>query len=86
LSQFKTADSSLPEASQASLSLEASAYHSPNRRYLYIDPPQPGGGLLVGQFANIQVYSAMPIYVPARALSYLVNTAGDDVSLFALLQ
>ncbi|XP_034396896.1 complement C5 isoform X2 [Cyclopterus lumpus] len=77
--KFKTADSTLPEASQASLSLKASAYHSPNQRYLYIDPPLPGGGLVVGQFANIQVYSATPFYVPVRALSYLVLSRGKVV-------
>ncbi|XP_068425004.1 complement C5 [Clinocottus analis] len=77
--KFQTADSSLPAASQASLSLEASAYHSPNRRYLYIDPPLPGVGLKVGQHASIQVYSATPTYLPVRALSYLVLSRGKVV-------
>lgn len=73
LSQFETADPALPAASQATLSLTAVAYHSPNQRYLYIDPPLPGHSLEVGHFANIKVYSATPSYVPVRALSYLVR-------------
>lgn len=73
LTQFETEDPALPAASQASLSLEAVAYHSPNQRYLYIDPPLPGHGLEVGQFTNIKVYSATPSYVPVKALSYLVR-------------
>lgn len=76
LTQFTTADPVLPAASQASLTLEAVAYHSPNQRYLYIDPPLPGRGLTVGQFANIKVYSATPSYLSLRALSYLVRGPG----------
>lgn len=49
------------------------SYHSPNQRYLYIDPPLPGQGLEVGSFANINVYSATPTYIPVRALSFLVS-------------
>ncbi|XP_020505432.2 complement C5 [Labrus bergylta] len=78
--QFETADPVLPAASQASLRLEAAAYRSPNRRYLYIDPPLPGNGLEVGQFTNIKVYSATPSYVPVRALSYLVISKGKVVT------
>ncbi|XP_044053377.1 complement C5 [Siniperca chuatsi] len=77
--KFETADPALPALSQASLSLEAVAYHSPNQRYLYIDPPLPGHGLEVGQFSNIKVYSATPSYVPVRALSYLVLSKGKVV-------
>lgn len=73
LTQFDTADPALPAASQAALSLEAVAYHSPNQRYLYIDPPLPGRGLEVGRFARIKVYSATPSYVPVKALSFLVR-------------
>lgn len=73
LTQFETADPALPVDSQASLSLEAVAYHSPNQRYLYIDPPLPGRGLEVGRFSSIKVYSATPSYVPVKALSYLVG-------------
>lgn len=73
MTQFKTADPTLPAASQASLTLEAVAYHSPNQRYLYIDPPLPGFGLKVGSYANIKVYSVTPSYLPIRALSYLVR-------------
>ena len=73
LAQFDTADPALPAASQAALSLEAVAYHSPNQRYLYIDPPLPGRGLEVGRFASIKVYSATPSYVPVKALSFLVR-------------
>ncbi|XP_070760148.1 complement C5 [Enoplosus armatus] len=76
---FETADPALPAASQASLSLTAVAYHSPNQRYLYINPPLPGHGLEVGQFSNIEVYSAMPVYVSVRALSYLVLSKGNVV-------
>lgn len=54
----------------------ALSYHSPNQRYLYIDPPLPGQGLAVGSFANIKVYSATPSYIPVRALSYLVSKGG----------
>ncbi|KAF1388978.1 hypothetical protein PFLUV_G00068530 [Perca fluviatilis] len=39
--KFETADSNLPAASQARLTLEAESYRSPNQRYLYIDPPHP---------------------------------------------
>nr|XP_057928105.1 complement C5 [Doryrhamphus excisus] len=74
--RFETADSALPAASQASVSLEAAAYHSPNRRYLYIDPPLPGHTLRVGQYANIKVYSATPSYVPVKVLSFLVLSKG----------
>lgn len=72
--QFETVDSALPAPSQASLTLEAVAYHSPNQRYLYIDPPLPERGLEVGRYSNIKVYSATPSYLPIRALSYLVRT------------
>ncbi|XP_040898542.1 complement C5 [Toxotes jaculatrix] len=78
--KFETADPVLPEASQARLSLEAVAYHSPNQRYLYIDPPLPGRGLEVGQYANIKVYSATPPSVAMRALSYLVLSKGKVVN------
>ncbi|XP_040011681.1 complement C5 [Xiphias gladius] len=78
---FETADPALPEASQASLSLKAVAYHSPNQRYLYIDPPLPGHGLQVGQYANIKVYSSTPSYLPIRALSYMVLSKGKVVDI-----
>lgn len=71
--QFETADPVLPAASQATLNLAAVSYHSPNQRYLYIDPPLPGHGLVVGGFANIKVYSATPSYIPVRVLSFLVR-------------
>ncbi|XP_045898930.1 complement C5-like [Micropterus dolomieu] len=77
--KFETADPALPVDSQASLSLEAVAYHSPNQRYLYIDPPLPGRGLEVGRFSSIKVYSATPSYVPVKALSYLVLSKGKVV-------
>ncbi|XP_054630577.1 complement C5 isoform X2 [Dunckerocampus dactyliophorus] len=77
--RFETADSALPAASQASLSLEAVAYHSPNRRYLYIDPPLPGNSLQVGHYTNIKVYSATPSYVPVKVLSFLVLSKGKVV-------
>ncbi|KAM8760671.1 complement C5 [Acanthopagrus schlegelii] len=77
--KFDTADPALPAASQAALSLEAVAYHSPNQRYLYIDPPLPGRGLEVGRFASIKVYSATPSYVPVKALSFLVLSKGKVV-------
>lgn len=71
--QFQTTDPSLPAASQATRALPAVAYHSPNQRYLYIDPPQPGYGLEVGSYANIKVYSATPSYVPVKTLNYVVR-------------
>lgn len=74
--QFETANPVLPAASQARLDLVALSYHSPNQRYLYIDPPLPGQGLAVGSFANIKVYSATPSYIPVRALSFLVSKGG----------
>ncbi|XP_008299098.1 complement C5 [Stegastes partitus] len=77
--KFETADGALPAASQATLTLEASAYHSPNQRYLYIDTPLPGRGLEVGHYANIKVYSATPAYLPIKALSYLVLSKGKVV-------
>ncbi|XP_070689559.1 complement C5 [Pempheris klunzingeri] len=77
--KFETADLTLPAASQASLSLEAVAYHSPNQRYLYIDPPLPSHGLEVGRFASIKVYSATPSYVPVKALSYMILSKGTVV-------
>ncbi|XP_029283641.1 complement C5 [Cottoperca gobio] len=77
--KFETADPALPAASQAVLTLEPSAYHSPNQRYLYIDTPLPGHSLQVGLFSNIKVYSAAPSYVPIRALSYMVLSKGKVV-------
>ncbi|KAM9775605.1 complement C5 [Neosynchiropus ocellatus] len=76
--EFETADPALPPANQARLSLKAGAYHSPNRRYLLIDPPLPGS-LLVGQQAHIQVYWSMPSPVPVRDLGYLVLSRGTVV-------
>uniref|UniRef100_A0A3B5MI93 Anaphylatoxin-like domain-containing protein n=1 Tax=Xiphophorus couchianus TaxID=32473 RepID=A0A3B5MI93_9TELE len=52
-----TADPTLPAESQASLTLEAVAYHSPNQRYLYINTPMFGHSLRVSHYANIQVLS-----------------------------
>ncbi|KAL6115010.1 c5 [Pungitius sinensis] len=77
--KFETVDSSLPLASQASLTLEASAYYSPNGRYLYIDPPLPDHGLQVGHIANMQVYSAAPSYVAINTINYLVLSKGKLV-------
>ncbi|XP_067377606.1 complement C5 isoform X2 [Channa argus] len=77
--KFETADAALPAASQARLSLEAVAYHSPNQRYLYIDPPLPRQGLEVGRYSNIKVYSATPSYLAIRSLSYLVLSRGKVV-------
>ncbi|CAF94607.1 unnamed protein product [Tetraodon nigroviridis] len=76
---LKQADPVLPAASQAQLDLLPLSYHSPNQRYLYIDPPLPGQGLEVGSFANINVYSATPTYIPVRALSFLVLSRGKVV-------
>uniref|UniRef100_A0A672HB26 Alpha-2-macroglobulin bait region domain-containing protein n=1 Tax=Salarias fasciatus TaxID=181472 RepID=A0A672HB26_SALFA len=84
LFQFQTADSALPAAGQARLLLEAAAYHSPNRRYLYIDSPLPGAGLQVGRFANIKVYSATPSYLHVPALSFLVLSRGKVVDFGSL--
>ncbi|XP_077942596.1 complement C5 isoform X2 [Gasterosteus aculeatus] len=78
--KFETAGSALPLASQASLTLEASAYHSPNSRYLYIDPPLPGQGLQVGHIANMQVYYTAPSYVPVNTINYLVLSKGKLVN------
>ncbi|KAK2838185.1 hypothetical protein Q5P01_015397 [Channa striata] len=77
--KFETADPALPAVSQASLSLEAVAYYSPNQRYLYIDPPLPSRGLQVGVYSNIKVYSATPSYLAIRSLSYLVLSRGKVV-------
>ncbi|XP_071340230.1 complement C5 isoform X2 [Trachinotus anak] len=77
--KFETADSTLPAASQASLTLTPVAYHSPNERYLYIDPPLPNQGLEVGRYANIDVYSATPSYLSIETLSYLVLSKGKVV-------
>uniref|UniRef100_A0A3Q2CIB5 Alpha-2-macroglobulin bait region domain-containing protein n=1 Tax=Cyprinodon variegatus TaxID=28743 RepID=A0A3Q2CIB5_CYPVA len=79
LTQFETADPNLPAQSQASLTLEAVAYHSPNQRYLYINTPMFGHSLKVGQYANIQVYAAAPSYLNIRTLSYLVLSKGKVV-------
>uniref|UniRef100_A0A667XN33 Complement component 5 n=1 Tax=Myripristis murdjan TaxID=586833 RepID=A0A667XN33_9TELE len=77
--KFETADASLPLASQASRSLTAAAYFSPNQRYLYIDPPFAGRGLEVGTRAQIKVYSATPAFVSVNALSFLVLSKGKVV-------
>lgn len=82
LTQFETDDSTLPAASQAGLTLEPVAYHSPNQRYLYIDPPLPGHSLQVGQYASIKVYSATPSYIPVKALSFMVRLHDTDTSLY----
>ncbi|XP_030581729.1 complement C5-like [Archocentrus centrarchus] len=76
---FQTEDSTLPAASQSSLSLTSVAYYSPNQRYLYIDTPLTGPGLRVGQLASLSVYSATPSYIPIRAISYLVISKGKVV-------
>ncbi|XP_055367268.1 complement C5 isoform X2 [Betta splendens] len=77
--QFETAEPSLLAASQATLSLMPVAYHSPNQRYLYIDPPPPGRSLKVGEYSNIKVYSATPSNLNIKALSYLVLSKGNVV-------
>ncbi|XP_014913176.1 complement C5 isoform X1 [Poecilia latipinna] len=77
--KFETADPTLPAQSQASLALEAVAYHSPNQRYLYIDTPMFGHTLQVSQYANIQVYTAAPSYLNIRTLNYLVLSKGKVV-------
>ncbi|XP_057687194.1 complement C5 [Corythoichthys intestinalis] len=76
---IETSDSSLPAESQARLVLTAVAYHSPNRRYLYIDLPFSRQPLKVGHFANIKVYSSTPDYVPINALSFMVLSKGKVV-------
>ncbi|XP_077418517.1 complement C5 [Vanacampus margaritifer] len=72
---LETSDPSLPAASQARLVLAAVAYASPNRRYLYIDPPLSGQALQVGRVANIKVYSS----TPADMLNFLVLSKGKVV-------
>uniref|UniRef100_A0A3B3X547 NTR domain-containing protein n=1 Tax=Poecilia mexicana TaxID=48701 RepID=A0A3B3X547_9TELE len=79
LKSFETADPTLPAQSQASLALEAVAYHSPNQRYLYIDTPMFGHTLQVSHYANIQVYTAAPSYLNIRTLNYLVLSKGKVV-------
>lgn len=49
------------------------AYHSPNQRYLYIDPPIQQQALVVGRHTQIKVYLAAPSYLPIKSLSYLVR-------------
>uniref|UniRef100_A0A3B5MIA9 Anaphylatoxin-like domain-containing protein n=1 Tax=Xiphophorus couchianus TaxID=32473 RepID=A0A3B5MIA9_9TELE len=77
--KFETADPTLPAESQASLTLEAVAYHSPNQRYLYINTPMFGHSLRVSHYANIQVYTAAPSYLNIRTLNYLVLSKGKVV-------
>uniref|UniRef100_A0A3Q4I626 Complement C5-like n=1 Tax=Neolamprologus brichardi TaxID=32507 RepID=A0A3Q4I626_NEOBR len=77
--QFQTDDSTLPAASQSSLTLTAVAYYSPNQRYLYIDAPLMGPGLQVGRPARLSVYSATPSYIPITTISYLVISKGKVV-------
>ncbi|XP_037113807.1 complement C5 isoform X1 [Syngnathus acus] len=74
---LETSEPSLPAASQARLVVTAAAYESPNRRYLYIDPPLSGRDLQVGRLANIKVYSSA--HVPVDALSFLVLSKGKTV-------
>ncbi|KAM4578048.1 complement C5 [Fundulus diaphanus] len=77
--KFESADPSLPAQSQASLTLEAVAYHSPNQRYLYINTPLYGSSLKVGQYANIQVFTAAPSFLNIKAINYLVLAKGKVV-------
>ncbi|XP_013878274.1 complement C5 isoform X2 [Austrofundulus limnaeus] len=77
--KFETADPTLPSASQASLTLEPVAYHSPNQRYLYIDVPMFGRSLSTGNYANIHVYSATPSFLRIKSLNYLVLSKGKVV-------
>ncbi|XP_028270713.1 complement C5 [Parambassis ranga] len=77
--KFETADRALSAASQASLTLEAVAYHSPNGRYLYIDPPLPGQGLKVGRYANIKLFAVLPANVHIKSFNYLVLSRGKVV-------
>ncbi|XP_072243255.1 complement C5 [Leuresthes tenuis] len=78
--KFMTADSSLPSLSQASLTLEPVAYHSPNQRYLYINTPMFGRGLVVGNYASIQVFSSAASYLSIKAINYLVLSKGKIVA------
>uniref|UniRef100_A0AAX7TRP4 Complement component 5 n=1 Tax=Astatotilapia calliptera TaxID=8154 RepID=A0AAX7TRP4_ASTCA len=77
--KFQTDDSTLPAASQSSLTLTAVAYYSPNQRYLYIDAPLMGPGLQVGRPPRLSVYSATPSYIPITTISYLVISKGKVV-------
>ncbi|XP_041856086.1 complement C5 isoform X2 [Melanotaenia boesemani] len=77
--KFETAEDSLPRQSQASLELKAEAYHSPNRRYLYINTPMFGRGLVVDQYSNIQVYTSAPSFLQIKTISYLVISKGKVV-------
>ncbi|CAL1615452.1 unnamed protein product [Knipowitschia caucasica] len=76
--QFSTKDSTLPAASQASLSLKAQSYESPNARFLYIDPTPIRSP--VGTYVQIPLYSVAPPYVSVRSLNYLILSKGKIVT------
>ncbi|KAK0134147.1 Complement C5 [Merluccius polli] len=71
--KFETADPALSAEGQASFTLEAPVYSSPNRRYLYINPP---GRLKVGHWVYIQVFATMPNHLRAETVNYLVLSKG----------
>ncbi|KAJ0068241.1 hypothetical protein NL108_018177 [Boleophthalmus pectinirostris] len=75
--QFVTAEPSLPDQSQASLSLTAQSYESPNARYLYIEPTAID--VPVGGFTQITVYTVALPYLSVKSLNYLVMSKGKIV-------
>ncbi|KAK7899565.1 hypothetical protein WMY93_020418 [Mugilogobius chulae] len=72
--EFETDDDQLPRESQASLSLRAQSYESPNARYLYIEPTSVLAS--VGSHAQVTVYAENPPFVSAKSLNYLIMSKG----------
>lgn len=72
--RFVTADQSLPAESQASLSLGATSYDSPNARYLYIDPSPIKDK--VGHYTQVTIHTVGPPYLSVKTLNYLIISKG----------
>ncbi|KAI1900562.1 hypothetical protein AGOR_G00051200 [Albula goreensis] len=77
--QLKTADSELPQMSQAVLKYTAEAYKSTNQRYLYIDWASDYRELEVGDYANINIYFYHHSGIPIRNFSYQIISRGKIV-------
>ncbi|XP_072289541.1 complement C5 [Eucyclogobius newberryi] len=75
--QIQTEDPSLPAESQASLSLNAQSYESPNARYLYINPNPIRAG--VGAHTQVTVHSVGPPYLSVKSLNYLIMSKGKII-------
>uniref|UniRef100_A0A3B3S0A7 Complement component 5 n=1 Tax=Paramormyrops kingsleyae TaxID=1676925 RepID=A0A3B3S0A7_9TELE len=76
---LETADQNLPPNNQAVLRHETVAYHSINKRYLYIDWASHYQELTVGDWASINIYFQHYSNIPLESFSYQVISKGKIV-------